>query len=125
MASPTSKAVIYHNTKCSKSNAALNLLLEHDVDVEIINYLETPLTSSALCVLLQQLDLDAKQIIRFGEPLAAELAIAIDDIRDENEWLAILARHPILIERPIVVINGKAVVARPTETILGLLQSAR
>ncbi|MGH8106764.1 MAG: ArsC/Spx/MgsR family protein, partial [Arenimonas sp.] len=122
MASPTSKAVIYHNTKCSKSNAALNLLLEHDVDVEIINYLETPLTSSALCVLLQQLDLDAKQIIRFGEPLAAELAIAIDDIRDENEWLAILARHPILIERPIVVINGKAVVARPTETILGLLQ---
>ena len=118
------KATIYHNTNCSKSNAALNLLLEHGIETDIINYLETPLSSNALENLLMRLGLDAKQIIRFGEPLASELAIAIDDARDESEWISILAANPILIERPIVVINGKAVIGRPTERILGLLQGS-
>ena len=123
MAASTSKAVIYHNAKCSKSNAALNLLLEHGVEVEVIHYLDTPLSAAVLKVLLQQLDLDAKQLIRFGEPLAVELAIAIDDVRDESEWLSLLAHNPILIERPIVAVNGKALIGRPTERIFDLLQN--
>lgn len=124
MTVPAPKATIYHNTKCSKSNAALNLLLENGIETDIVNYLETPLSCEALEGLLRQLGLDAKQIIRFGEPLANELALSASDVRDESEWLSILAANPILIERPIVAVNGKAVIGRPTERILGLLQDA-
>ena len=116
------KATIYHNTKCSKSNAALNLLLEREIETAIVNYLETPLSVEALQNLLLQLDLEARQIIRFGEPITNELGISIDDNRNENEWLSILAANPILIERPIVAINGKAVIGRPAERILELLR---
>lgn len=118
------KALIYHNSKCSKSNAALNLLLEHGVQVSTVNYLETPLSPTQLEILLSQLDIEAKSLIRFSEPLAQQLGLSITDIRDENEWLRLLAEYPILIERPIVVINGKAVIARPPGLALRLLQVA-
>jgi len=121
---PVLKALIYHNSKCSKSNAALNLLLEHGVQVSTVNYLETPLSPTQLEILLSQLDIEAKSLIRFSEPLAQQLGLSITDIRDENEWLRLLAEYPILIERPIVVINGKAVIARPPGLALRLLQVA-
>ncbi len=117
------KATIYHNTKCSKSNAALNLLLERGIETDIVNYLDTPLSTEALEGLLKLLGLEARQIIRFNEPIANELSIAIDDSRNESEWLSLLADNPILIERPIVVVNGKAVIGRPAERVLELLQN--
>ena len=115
------KAVIYHNTQCSKSNAALRLLLEHGVNPDIVNYLETPLSSGQLKILLSQLNTEAKSLIRFGEAIAKELDLSDADIRDENDWVSFMAKHPILIERPIVVINNKAVIGRPLEAVLGLL----
>ncbi len=115
------KAIIYHNTKCSKSNAALKLLLEHDVQTEIVNYLETPLSAEQLKILLCQLNMEAKSLIRFGEPVAEELCLSRNDIRDESEWLSLMVDHPILIERPIIVIGDNAVIGRPPEILLGLL----
>lgn len=117
------KATIYHNTKCSISNAALALLREQGVDVSIVNYLETPLSSDQLIVLLGQLAIDAKILIRFGEPAAKELGIGFNDNRDENKWLAFMIECPALIERPIVLINNKAVIARPPERLLDLIRS--
>ena len=73
-----------------------------------------------LKTLLGQLGIEAKGLIRFGEPIAKELGIGLDDNRDENQWLAFMIEHPILIERPIVVINDKAIIARPLERILEL-----
>ena len=118
------KATIYHNTKCSKSNAALGLLLEQGVDVSIVNYLETPLSSDLLKNLLSQLGIDAKNLIRFAEPTAKELGISIDDNRDENQWLAFMIQYPVLIERPIVVINNKAIIARPAERVFDLIRNS-
>jgi len=117
------KAIIYHNTQCSKSNAVLNLLLEHGIETRIIHYLETPLSCVMLKNLLNELDMEAKAIIRFGEPVAKELELAIDDIRDEQEWLSMLVQHPVLIERPIVSINKKAVIARPPGRLLDLIRA--
>ena len=56
------KAVIYHNSTCSKSNAALNLLRDHGVDVDIVNYLETPLSKVAITDLLAQMGIDASYL---------------------------------------------------------------
>ena len=117
------KARIYHNSTCSKSNAAFNLLIEYGVEVEVINYLETPLHSESLITLLKQLGIEAKKLIRFGEPTAKALGITMDDIRDNDEWIAFMTEHPILVERPIVVINNKAVIARPPEILLDLIQT--
>lgn len=117
------KATIYHNSTCSKSNAAFNLLIEYGVEVEVINYLETPLSGKALFHLLEQLGIEAKKLIRFGEPVAKALGITADDLRDNDEWIAFMAEHPILVERPIVVIDNKAIIARPPEILLDLIHS--
>ena len=117
------KAVIYHNTKCSKSNAALKLLLERGVQADIVNYLETPFSAEQLKILLRQLNMEAKALIRLGEPVAKELSLSSADIRDQNDWIDFMVNHPILIERPIVVIGDKAVIGRPPEKVLELIQN--
>lgn len=121
---PTYKAVIYHNSKCSKSNAALNLLWEHGIEVDVIHYLETPLSETEIADLLDRLGIEAKALIRFSEPLAKELGISSDDSRESTEWIHVMVLHPILIERPIVQINNKAVIGRPIERVLDLLQQS-
>lgn len=115
------KAVIYHNPKCSKSNAALNLLIEMGLEVGIVDYLETPLSNMAIGELLDMLGIEAKKLIRFGEPAAKESRLTVDDIRDQQEWIAFMVRYPVLIERPIIVINNKAVIGRPAEAILEII----
>ncbi|MGH8051722.1 MAG: arsenate reductase (glutaredoxin) [Arenimonas sp.] len=116
------KATIYHNSKCSKSNAALTLLHEHGIWVEVIHYIETPLSNEVLHKLLEQLGMEANKLVRFGEPVAQELGITLNDNRDKDEWINLMIEHPILIERPIVVINNKAVIGRPPEILLDLIQ---
>ncbi len=116
------KAVVYHNVKCSKSNAALNLLLEHGIQTEVVDYIETPLSVAQLKILSNQLGIEAKSLIRFDEPIAKELGLSSADTRDENEWLSFMANHSLLMQRPIVVIENKAVIGRPPEVVLALIQ---
>ncbi len=118
------KATLYHNTKCSKSNAALALLEENGVEVVIIDYLETPLSSGQLEIVLSQLDLEARALIRFGEPIAQELGLSSTDIRDEADWISFMVQYPILIERPIILIGNKAIIGRPPEAVLSLIENA-
>jgi len=121
---PALKATLYHNTQCSKSNAALALLEENGVEVVIIDYLETPLSSGQLEIVLSQLYLEARALIRFGEPVAKELGLSASDIRDEADWISFMAQHPILIERPIIQIGNKAIIGRPPEAVLALIENA-
>lgn len=117
------KATIYHNKKCSKSNAALSLLLGQSADIDIVDYLETPLSLDLLKTLLGQLGMQAKDLIRFAEPIAKELGIASADIRNDDQWLAYMIEHPILIERPIVLIDNEAIIGRPADRILALIKN--
>lgn len=111
---------IYHNPRCSKSRATLALLNEHGKDVEVINYLDTPPSADELAALLKQLGMPARELLRTGEAEYQSLALA-DPSLDEDALIAAMIAHPKLIERPIVVTNGKAAIGRPPETVLAIL----
>lgn len=111
---------IYHNNRCSKSRAALALLEQHGKPVEVIHYLETPPSVAELKSLVSQLGISARELLRTGEDEYRELGL--DDMSlDDNALLAAMAKHPRLIERPIVVAHGKAVIGRPPEKVLDVL----
>jgi arsenate reductase len=111
---------IYHNPRCSKSRAALAILAQDGIDPIVIEYLKNPPTKDELRTILGKLGMKPEQIVRRGEDLFRE-KFAGKAMSDE-EWLSALARLPILIERPIVVSSGRAVVGRPPEKVRELLQ---
>jgi arsenate reductase len=109
---------IFHNARCSKSRGALALL--EGREVEVVNYLDTPPSAAELKQLLKLLGIPARQLLRSGEAIYKELDLA-DPALPEAALIAAMVEHPILIERPIVVANGKAVIGRPPEAVLAIL----
>ncbi|MDE2315680.1 MAG: arsenate reductase (glutaredoxin) [Xanthomonadaceae bacterium] len=109
---------IYHNSRCSKSRGTLALLGGRDV--EVVHYLDTPPDAAQLKRLLKLLGIPARQLLRSGEAAYKELGLA-DPALDDEALVAAMVAHPILIERPIVVANGKAVIGRPPEAVLAIL----
>ncbi len=115
------KARIYHNPRCSKSRATLKLLEDHGVDTEVIRYLDTPPDADTLRELLRRLGIGARELLRRGE--AAFRDNGLDDpALDEAALIAAMVKHPILIERPIVVVGEAAVIGRPPERVLELIK---
>lgn len=111
---------IYHNTRCSKSRATLALLEERGVPFEVINYLDTPPSASELRSLLKQLGMQARELLRSGEPEYRDLGL--DDLSlDDRQLIDAMVAHPRLIERPIVSTGDKAAIGRPPEAVLALL----
>ena len=110
---------IFHNPRCSKSRAACALIAESGVEAEVIDYLMTPPTRDELRVLLAKLGMRAGEIVRRGEAVFKEHYQG-RELSDE-QWLDALIAHPILIERPIVVRGERAVIGRPPEKVLELL----
>lgn len=115
-----SDVVIYHNPRCSKSRQTLKLLEDNDVQPEVRLYLEKPPAAAELKNLLTALDLPARELLRKGEAEYKDLGLA-DKSLSEAKLVAAMAEHPRLIERPIVVRDGKAVLGRPPENVLALL----
>ena len=113
-------AVLYHNPRCSKSRAALALLQEREIDLEVVRYLEAPPDEAALRELLGQLDMTPLELMRRGEARYRELGLKGADISDDDRIRA-MAENPILIERPIFITRGTAVIGRPPERVLELL----
>lgn len=111
---------IYHNPRCSKSRATLELLHEKGVTPQVVQYLETPPDTATLMQLLTFLGLEPRQLMRTGETEYTELHLA-DPHLSREALIQAMVDHPRLIERPIVVTNGKAVIGRPPEKVLELL----
>jgi arsenate reductase len=111
---------IYHNNGCTKSRATLAMLQERGAEVEVINYLDTPPDAVELTVLLKQLGMSARELLRTGEAEYESLGLA-DPSLDEHGLIEAMVAHPKLIERPIVVANGKAAIGRPPEVVLAIL----
>ena len=111
--------VFLHNPRCSKSRAALALVQEAGVELPVREYLQDPLSLDELRRLVQLLDVRPIEIARRGEPQFQ--ALGLGDTTPDDDVLRALAEHPILIERPIVVRGGRAVVGRPTEKVHELL----
>lgn len=110
---------IYHNPRCSKSRQALSFLSEKGINVEVIEYLKTPLNKADLEMLLMKLNMEPQDLVRKSEEIYKKQLKGKQFSKEE--WIQILIEHPKLIERPIVVKNNKAVVARPLENIESLL----
>ena len=111
-----SHVCIYHNPRCSKSRQALSLLEQQGDEIEVIHYLETPPDNASLSALLKLLGLSARDLIRKGEDAYKELKLDNPNL-SEAELVQAMVDYPRLIERPIVVREGKAIVARPPEKI--------
>ena len=112
---------VWYNPHCSKCRTAQGLLAERGVDADYVRYLEEAPSRPELERVLALLGTDDPlAITRTGEPLYAELGLAG---ADRSTLLDALAAHPVLIERPIAIRGGRAVVARPPERILELLNT--
>ncbi|WP_460534430.1 arsenate reductase (glutaredoxin) [Chitinimonas naiadis] len=113
---------IYHNPRCSKSRETLALLEQQGVAANVVLYLDTPPDTATLEKLLAMLGFDdPRQLMRQKEAEYAELDLA-NPARTRSELLAAMQLHPHLIERPIVVKEGRAVIGRPPESVKVLLQ---
>ena len=111
---------IYHNPRCSKSRQTLALLEEKGVSAEVIEYLKTPPSTEELSEILTMLGMAPRDLMRKKEAPYKEQGL--DDPGESNEALiAAMHANPVLIERPIVVANGKAAIGRPPEQVLDIL----
>ena len=109
---------IYHNPRCNTSRKTLALLREKGIQPEVVEYLKTPYTATQLKTLLGQMNLSAKAVVRKKEAAAA----GIDpDKMTEAALIDAMVKHPILVERPIVVSGSKAALGRPPENVLSVL----
>lgn len=113
--------LILHNPRCSKSRQALELLKARGVDVEVVDYLKTPPDPVELAEICERLGIRPFQLVRSRESLFGELGLSGDNGYSDAQWLAVLAEHPRLIERPVLVYEGRAVIGRPPENVLKIL----
>jgi arsenate reductase (glutaredoxin) len=110
---------IYHNPRCTKSREALEIVSQKHDDYEVILYLKNPLNERQLENLVFLLNLEAKDLVRKNEMewknnyKGKQLS--------QKEIIIAMAKHPKLMERPIVTNNKKAVIARPPQRVLEII----
>lgn len=113
------KSTIWHNPRCSKSRAALALLeAAPGVEVEVREYLKAPPTRDEIAAVFVKAGIAPREALRRGEALVREIGLDTDD---DAAILDAMARHPILIERAIVMTDKGAVIARPPERVLDII----
>jgi arsenate reductase (glutaredoxin) len=110
---------LLHNPKCSKSRQALELLEERGVQPEVVRYLDTPPDRATLDLIAGQLD-DPARLVR-KDPHFKELGLLAGDYTDAASVVDLLVEHPRLMERPVAIRGDRAVLGRPPEDILELL----
>ncbi len=111
---------IYHNPKCSKSRQTLELLRQNGVTPTIVEYLQTPPTAEELKEILAQLGMTPRELMRKKEAVYAGNNLGDPSLSDDD-LIDFMVKHPILIERPIVLANGQAALGRPPEQVLEIL----
>jgi len=108
---------IYHNSRCSKSRQTLELLQSKGYEPLIVEYLKTPLNLEELKCLRAHFEL--KDFVRSDEQLFKQLNLSFDR---EEELLKVMVKEPLLLQRPIVTLNGRARIGRPPEKVLELFK---
>ncbi len=110
---------IYHNNRCRKSRETLKLLEENGIEPQVVEYLKSPLSAEQIKSLSEKLDVKPSEMVRKGEIEYKEYLKGKD--LSDDEWFEIIASHPKVLERPIVVKGEKAVIGRPPENVLKLI----
>jgi len=116
-----SKVTIWHNPRCSKSRDTANLLKEKGIEAEVIRYLDAPPSKEEIKAVLEMLGIPARGLMRTKEALYKELGL--QDVEDEEKLIEVMSENPKLIERPVVIKDGKAAIGRPIEKVIKLLDS--
>jgi arsenate reductase len=98
----------------------VEFLNSRGIDFEVVKYLETPPSEKEIRKIVKMLGIEPAQLVRKGEKLFKELKLGEKELSDK-EWIAILASNPSLIERPIVVHDGRAAIGRPLENVVEIL----
>lgn len=116
----TIEVTILHNPRCSKSRTTLQLLEERSIKPQIIEYLEGSLDKETIESILSKLDMEPRDIIR-----QTEHAFKLNNLENENltrnQLIEAIIQNPILMERPIVLANNKAIIGRPPESIFKII----
>lgn len=112
---------IWHNPRCSKSRQSLGLLTDAGVEPTVRRYLDDAPSAEELRDVLGRLGMQPWEIVRFGEQVAKDLELGDRPREDPDAWIDVLAEHPRLIERPIVISGDRAVIGRPPENVEALL----
>lgn len=113
------QTIIYHNPRCRKSREALALLQENTQQLTVVEYLKNAFTEDELSTIIQKLNIQPIELVRKGESIWKEKFKGKD--LNNKEILKAMIQNPKLIERPIVVSQKGAVVARPAEKLLELI----
>lgn len=108
---------ILHNPRCRKSRESLALL--NGKEIEIVEYLKYPPSYQELEAIIELLGIPAEELIRKNEKIFKEEFRGKE--YSQKQWIEIMVEYPILIERPIIMIDGKAVIGRPPEKVLDLI----
>ena len=111
---------IYHNPVCSKSRAALQILQDKNLSPEIINYLEVPPTPRQLKELIAMLGVPARDLLRTTEPVYQDAKLD-DYALTDDEIIEAICAYPALLQRPIVISGGRAIIGRPPTRIMEIL----
>ena len=116
-----SDVTIYHNPRCSKSRQTLELIRSRDIEPRIVLYLKSPRTADELDEILNRLSMDAAELIRTSESIYSELNPGQLKL-SRTDAIELMVANPRLIQRPIVVAGDQAIIGRPPENVLRILQ---
>ena len=112
--------LVYHNPRCSKSRGALDLLAERGVDPDVVEYLQAPPDRATLEWMVDTIDEAPAELVRHDDRFR-ELGLDPDGYQDRAAVVALLLEHPELMQRPVVIRDGRGLIARPSERVLELL----
>ena len=111
---------IYHNPRCSKSRQAKALLEENGIEPDVVEYLKGSLNAEKIKEVLGMLGVSPRDVMRKGEDAYKTLNLK-DESKTDDDLIQAIVDHPILLERPIIVSDGRAVIGRPPENVLKLI----
>lgn len=117
---PRTDITIYHNNRCSNSRGALALLRDNGIEPTIVDYIAQPLDAAQLQALVRQLGMPVRDLLRHKEAIFTELGLG-DALASDEQLIAAVAEHPVLLNRPIVVTPKGAALCRPPEKVLALI----
>ncbi len=115
------EVIIWHNPKCSKSRAAMEILEENNCEADVVKYLETTPSKDEITTALTMLGMNPRELMRTKEDIYKELNLADED--DYDKLVDAMVANPKLIERPVIFKGNKAIIGRPTEIIAKFISS--
>ncbi|HTN42503.1 MAG TPA: arsenate reductase (glutaredoxin) [Nitrospiria bacterium] len=111
---------IYHNPRCGTSRKTLDLIRKKGIEPKVVEYLKTPPTEKELDAILKLLGMDPRELLRTKEEVYKRLKLENPKL-SRAALIAAMVRHPILIQRPIVLSKGRAALGRPPENVEQIL----